>query len=488
MFYEDPVKKGVRALVIGDSVVDIWKHVLETTDTKASIASEKAVLGLELDRDKPTVVCPGGAANVRASLSNLGFQADLLTICEDDLHLGSSIKGRVSVNEEITATRTRYVSKTGTTVCRVDSNPIAGACLCELSSDQMRKAEISRVCGLVREPRYRAVVISDYNLGMMLGRECWWSIVEAALDLGVPIFSTIRDVVRWPDRGSGLADVTTVLNWREASKIVGFPEGLSAAGACAVKLLRCLGGSRVFVTDSAADSVGAAQRGETNIIEKYRPVETKNLVGCGDAFLAYLVSCAVTRGPSGSILEWIRSTCDEMTSLLKRKAGQPAYTLQAQWTNGKSLETLRILKPQAFVLANGVFDCLHSGHLDFLNEAAAKAKETGLSLVVGVNSDASVMRIKGRKPLQTASIRADVLRSLRCVDACLCLPEEEDSAAAWIERMHPKIYFAGSEYQGRETPERVVCDRLGIRVVYARPKAIDWSTTKMLENYFGKES
>jgi D-beta-D-heptose 7-phosphate kinase/D-beta-D-heptose 1-phosphate adenosyltransferase len=93
------------------------------------------------------------------------------------------------------------------------------------------------------------------------------------------------------------------------------------------------------------------------------------------------------------------------------------------------------------VFTNGVFDILHVGHVDLLR----KAKAFGDVLVVGLNSDASVRRLKGSsRPINSQRDRAEVLLSLRSVDA-VCI-FGEDTPLELIQVLQPDILVKGAEY------------------------------------------
>jgi rfaE bifunctional protein nucleotidyltransferase chain/domain len=93
------------------------------------------------------------------------------------------------------------------------------------------------------------------------------------------------------------------------------------------------------------------------------------------------------------------------------------------------------------VFTNGCFDILHHGHLDLL----ARAADLGNKLVVGLNTDASVKRLKGAtRPLTHENDRAFQIASLLCVDA-VCL-FDEDTPAQLIQRVKPDILVKGGDY------------------------------------------
>jgi len=100
------------------------------------------------------------------------------------------------------------------------------------------------------------------------------------------------------------------------------------------------------------------------------------------------------------------------------------------------------------VFTNGCFDLLHAGHLHLLSEARAQ----GDRLVVGLNSDASVRRLKGPgRPVQTAATRAAVLRGLACVDDVHEF-DTEDDLLRLVRRIAPDVLVKGAEYRHTVPP------------------------------------
>ena len=114
------------------------------------------------------------------------------------------------------------------------------------------------------------------------------------------------------------------------------------------------------------------------------------------------------------------------------------------------------------VLANGCFDLLHVGHVRYLQAARA----LGDALVVGLNSDASVRRLKGPgRPVMPAAERAELLAAVSGVD--LVVVFEEDSADALIERLRPDVHAKGTDYTAQSVPERAAVAAVGARVAIA---------------------
>ncbi|MBO7082270.1 MAG: D-glycero-beta-D-manno-heptose 1-phosphate adenylyltransferase [Bacteroidales bacterium] len=128
------------------------------------------------------------------------------------------------------------------------------------------------------------------------------------------------------------------------------------------------------------------------------------------------------------------------------------------------------------VFTNGCFDLLHRGHVEYL----AKASDKGDVLVVGLNTDASVRRLKGEsRPINDETARATVLASLNCIDAVVLF--DEDTPYELIKAVHPDVLVKGADYK----PEDIV----GYDIVTSyggKVETVDlvegYSTTGMIES------
>jgi D-glycero-beta-D-manno-heptose 1-phosphate adenylyltransferase len=122
--------------------------------------------------------------------------------------------------------------------------------------------------------------------------------------------------------------------------------------------------------------------------------------------------------------------------------------LHAERAHGKSI-----------VLANGIFDLLHVGHVRYLEGA----KREGDLLVVGINSDASARQLKGPgRPVMDERGRAELVAALAAVDRVVIFPEL--NVEALLEAIHPDVHAKGTDYTAETVPERQTAARLGIRV------------------------
>jgi D-beta-D-heptose 7-phosphate kinase/D-beta-D-heptose 1-phosphate adenosyltransferase len=127
------------------------------------------------------------------------------------------------------------------------------------------------------------------------------------------------------------------------------------------------------------------------------------------------------------------------------------------------------------VFTNGVFDLLHAGHVDVL----AHARAQGDALIVGLNSDSSVRRLKGPdRPVRTEAERAYVLAALGDVDAVVTF--SEDTPLALIRRLRPDVLVKGGDYEPATVVGRDDVESWGGRVVIV-PLRPGQSTTSIIE-------
>ena len=118
-------------------------------------------------------------------------------------------------------------------------------------------------------------------------------------------------------------------------------------------------------------------------------------------------------------------------------------------------ETLR-KQGKRVVFTNGTFDILHRGHVEYLT----RARELGNVLIVGLNTDASIRRIKGKgRPINREADRAVVLAALSCVDYVSLFGE--DTPHRMISRLHPDVLVKGADWNIKDVVGREIVERDG---------------------------
>ena len=215
------------------------------------------------------------------------------------------------------------------------------------------------------------------------------------------------------------------------------------------------------------------------------PVQAGDTCGAGDSFAAAVAVALADGGlPSEAVGTAVRAAArfvaqggaagvnaaPTATAIPPATAGtdEPSTSVQALLSGVRQTGG-------TVVATGGCFDLLHAGHVATLEAARA----LGDCLVVCLNSDASVRRLKGTaRPLQPEQDRARVLGALHCVDAVVVF--DQDTPSAVLEELRPDVWAKGGDYSGVELPEAAVLRRWGGQVVTV-PYLAGRSTTALVE-------
>ncbi|MGN9774647.1 D-glycero-beta-D-manno-heptose 1-phosphate adenylyltransferase [Micromonospora sp. H33] len=203
------------------------------------------------------------------------------------------------------------------------------------------------------------------------------------------------------------------------------------------------------------------------------PVPASHAVGAGDAYLAAMTLALAADAPlpTAAQLAQLAATItvsDTGTCVCRREDLLAALDHPAEAAGRPTLVDADELEAiadehrragRSVVFTNGCFDVLHPGHVRYLEQARA----LGDLLVVAVNSDDSVRRLKGAdRPVNPVEDRVTLLAALACVDHVVVF--EEDSPARLIETVRPDVYVKGGDYPPEMVPEAPLVRRLGGQV------------------------
>jgi D-beta-D-heptose 7-phosphate kinase/D-beta-D-heptose 1-phosphate adenosyltransferase len=218
-----------------------------------------------------------------------------------------------------------------------------------------------------------------------------------------------------------------------------------------------------------------------------RPAHGSDPCGAGDRFAATVVdrlargdeAAAAVREGVLAASAWVASGGADGFRRAREAAQRPAKRDRPE-----SLEELGARLRAAggvLVATSGCFDLLHAGHVTMLDAA----RKLGDHLVVLVNSDRSVRRLKGpERPVVPLEDRLRVLESLGCVDAAVVLDDDEPSGS--VARLRPDIWAKGGDYTWSELPEAAVVHAYGGRVV-TLPYLAGRSTTGLVSQVRASE-
>lgn len=469
---------GRHVLVAGDVILDryVWGDVERT--------SPEAPVPVVRWRSHSTNL--GGASNVVANLYALGGKPELvgligvdeagLELLEALDELGVGRRGLVIDNERPTTIKTRIMSQ-GQQLLRLDRED-DGALGESLSRKLIQR--FKKLLGSVA-----VVILSDYDKGVLAPKLCA-EMIEAARAAGKPVIIDPKGVDYRKYRG---ADVITP-NQKEAQAASGIKiDGEPALVQAAAALHRAIKGRAVVITRGAQGvSVFENKKPATHIPAQARAVY--DVTGAGDTFIATL-GLALAAGASvaeaarlgnaaGSIVvgKLGAATADPAELLAAVRPGHAAWKLRSAEQLVNEMVALRAAGKR-IVFTNGCFDLFHIGHLKFLERARA----LGDVLIVAINSDAGVRRLKKPpRPILGEEERAALLGSLDAVDFIVVF--DDDTPERLLERIRPDILVKGKVPGVSGVVGRSIVETYGGRVEVL-PLMGAVTTDQMLEKIAG---
>ncbi|MDF2829255.1 MAG: hypothetical protein K0R01_2538 [Mycobacterium sp.] len=252
-------------------------------------------------------------------------------------------------------------------------------------------------------------------------------------------------------------------------------ERWSAAALCVTVGAR---GARLFVRDGERSHVGVPRLGAV-------AAASADVCGAGDRFA---VAASVALGDGATPAEAVRAAVEAAARFVAAGGAsavsapasvarfEPAATASDEWAGADVKEVVDRLRAQhrTVVATGGCFDLLHTGHVRLLRQA----RELGDALIVLINSDDSVRRIKGDdRPIVSAPDRARVLSALGCVDAVVTF--DESTPEAMLELIRPDVWVKGGDYAVDDLPETEVVRRHGGDVVIV-PTVAGYSSSRLI--------
>ncbi len=314
------------------------------------------------------------------------------------------------------------------------------------------------------------VLVADYGRG-----------VAAAADVRAALAGRGRAPLVWdPHPRGGAPAPGATLATPNAAEAAGFaPDAggssdVAAVTARARALVRCWEARAVVVTMGSRGALLSGPSGAPLLVPA-PDVPPADPCGAGDRFASAAAGALV----DGAVASEAVEEAVARASAFVAAGGAAAVGGEAPVTADAADGGARVDRVRAaggtVVATGGCFDLLHAGHVAMLQAARA----LGDCLVVCLNGDASVRRLKGPdRPLQPAADRAAVLRALDCVDDVVVF--DEDTPVEALERLRPSIFAKGADYAGADLPEARALARWGGQVV-AVPYLQGRSTSRLLE-------
>jgi D-beta-D-heptose 7-phosphate kinase / D-beta-D-heptose 1-phosphate adenosyltransferase len=415
----------------------------------------------------------GGAGNVARNVAGLGARCIFVGVVgEDDAArtLAAKLGNELAIESHLvvdparpTTRKVRFVSEHHSThLLRADWE------LAKWIDGETEKKVLD--AALMALPRAASMVLSDYAKGT-LTPHIVRTLIDAASKLGKPV------IVDPKGKDFSIYQGATLItpNWRELAdatrSVLATETDIAAAAA---KVNRTVGGKAVLVTRSEAGMSLIPSCGEPVHVAAY-PVKVRDVSGAGDTVVAVLAVMLA----SGAGFEPAMRAANAGAAVVVGKRG--TATVSAAELHGRILHPALLTTEDKVVFdwsilderiaqwrrrglrigfTNGCFDILHPGHIKLLAGAHAACDR----LIVGLNSDASVKRLKGKsRPMQDVYARAEVLAAIEAVD--LVVVFDQDTPLELIRHVRPKVLAKGGDYRREEVVGRELVESDGGDVI-----------------------
>ena len=455
--------KNTNIFVVGDIILDTY------IEGKVSRISPEAPVPVILEKGHRCV--PGGAGNVAANISSMGAKVYLCGRIGDD---ESGKKYQTILNQfkiEIqsllisksipTITKTRVLSgnifaSSAQQIVRIDNEVIEALSLAE-EKEVLQKYEV-----FLKSHENKALVLSDYGKGF-LTKNLLSQIIELSQKYSVPVITDPKneDVERYA--GStvikpNLSEGRLLFRVKNPGVIFqDFEEEIKELTQCYLTHSKT---SNLVMSLSEHGVIAMGKDIENKLHLETKALQIADVSGAGDTLVAFLAmslaaGLSLTRATEmGNIAAGI--VCGKQgTATITSSEFLEAFKDLSEATHPEKTISLKNLsnlvndlknQKKVVVFTNGCFDILHAGHVDYLQ----KSRALGNILIVGLNSDASVSRLKGpKRPIQTAQDRAAILSALSCIDYVVDF--DEDTPLETILALRPDIIVKGSDYNIENT-------------------------------------
>ena len=469
-------EKKPNILVIGDLMVD---HYLWGTCDR--ISPEAPVQIIDIQNETKVL---GGAGNVISNLLSLGADVGVLSVVGDD-----SVAEEVKYLIDATDAKSFLILQKGRKTSK--KSRIMASKSQVVRYDHESKNNISfestdKVYAKLQQivNGYDLILLSDYGKGVLTNDLTQRIIKIATLNN--------KKVIVDP-KGKSYAKYAGAYfltpNKKEAEVATGIKIDSEDSLRDALKELQKIANLEMSVITLSEDGI-AVLKDKVVTVKPTVAKEVFDVTGAGDTVLASLgyalamtedifaalefanLAAGVVVGKLGSATVTLDEIEDYKATLHKSSIDLHIKTVKEIKKVAKRLRK----QNKKIIFTNGCFDILHKGHVSYLNNA----KALGDVLIVGLNSDDSVKRLKGEnRPINNHDDRAYILSALECVDYVVIF--DEDTPYELIERVKPDILVKGADYEGKEVVGSDIAKET-VLIDFVEGK----STTSTIEKILGK--
>ncbi len=432
-------------LVVGDLMIDYYLW-----GSSNRISPEAPVPVVDIKKETKLL---GGAGNVVNNLIALGARVSVASVIGDD-EVGKELllmlkkigvdSSLVVIEDGRKTTQKGRVIASNQQVIRFDS---------ETKTDILKASEDKLLSLISKEiNRFDAILISDYAKGVLTKR-----VLKEIISTAKRASKMVLIDPKGKDYSKYKGATLITPNKKEATEATGIEikdeESLKRAGFWLKEKLE-LDYSIITLSEDGMAIFGE-QMSKIPTVAK----EVYDVTGAGDSVLSTIgfilasggdikVACKIANAAAAVVVGKLGSATASWDEIIEYERSLHEDTTEYKILDIKSLsKKVQKLKADGkrVVFTNGCFDILHLGHIKYLQ----KAKSFGDVLIVGVNSDSSVKRLKGdSRPINPEYDRAYLLGALECVDFVTIF--DEDTPYNLIKTLQPDILVKGGDYRGKE--------------------------------------
>ena len=429
------LNKG-HVLVFGDIILD--RYISGSVDR---VSPEAPVPVLKPSNEEIRL---GGAANVALNLSSLGSNTTLIGVTGKDesstqiidLLKKNNIKKALSKSKHPTISKLRILASQQQLI-RIDNE--------EEFSETDWQSSLSNYRKYINLKKNKVLIISDYEKGTLKN-----------IPLIIREAKKLKKIILVDPKGDDFskyksADIITP-NFQEFERVVGKVNSEPEITKKGKDLIKSLNLSSLLIT-RGSEGMTLLDKRNGKVVREDFPTEARDVFdvsGAGDTVIA-----SIAAGLAGgfSLSESIR-LANLAAGIVVGKSGT-ATVNQAELVpylglseSYVSFNEVKVYskdlheRGKKIVFTNGCFDILHAGHVEYLEAA----KELGDKLIVAINTDRSVRKLKGSsRPVNTLAHRAKVLASLQCIDKVVFF--DEDTPIKLIKAIRPDVLVKGGDYK-----------------------------------------
>lgn len=400
-----------------------------------------------VNRVSPESCCPvllsqrisyqlGGAANVAYQITKLGRKVFLAGIVGkddsanevfDELAANNIDDRLLFKHDNVTTTKIRYVNDVHQQMFRVDKEEYS--CLTQ--------EELNVILSFLKENKENidCIILSDYNKGVLTCDSCQ-AIIDAAnqLEIASVVDIKIPDIKKYQN--------ATVIkgNLKEFAAFFPLAENVEESIETSIRMLKKNLKSKFFAVTLGKKGISGIDSQEHYIHHKANQVMVYDVTGAGDIVTAY-IGTNLNRYPFSEVLNLANKAAGIKVTRFGNSYVPFSEVSPSDNKIIKASDIPTLTKGKTIVFTNGCFDVFHAGHADLLHYAKSK----GDVLVVGINTDESIRKIKGEKrPVNTLEMRTKVLSSMIDVDYIVCF--DDTTPDKIIREIHPDVLIKGGDY------------------------------------------